>query len=239
VALLAAALFIVAMPAAPATAKKHKRKFRGLVLTSVSKKKGGSVRPPTTIQANIGISNPNRRKAPSQPISVTLGSAATNSAVTPFLRRRSSTTFGIALTLPAGTPAAKYTLAACLGGKVFPGTSRCASAKSKVNVLATKVSLAISPASKAFGDVPINTDSPQQPFTISNQSLVQSTVPSVTISGIGFQIASNGCTAAIPPGGVCSVAALFHPTATGAQSGSLKVTASGDTASASLTGKGV
>lgn len=235
-ALLAAALLIVALPASSASARKHRK---GLAMSSVSKKGSSSVRPPTTIAVNVGIANPSRRRARPQPLTVNLGSVASTSTFTPGIRRRSSTAFQVALSLAAGIPTAKYTLQACLGGKVFRGASRCASSRKTVHVLSTKVNLAISPTSKAFGDVVVATDSPQQAFTITNQSLVQSTTPSVALSGVGFQLASNGCTTPISPGGACSVAVLFHPTAPGSQSGNVKVTASGDTATATLTGNGV
>lgn len=235
-ALLAAALLVLSLPV---TTDARKRKFRGLVLESVSKKGGSSVRPPTTFRANVELSNPNRRRARPQPLSVSLGGVTGSNTFTPPIRRHRSATVRVAITVPGGTPVGKYPLTACLGGKVFRGTGRCRTRKKNVNVLSTRVHLAISPTSKAFGDVPVNTDSPQQAFTITNNSIVTSTTPSTTISGVGYQVASNGCTAPIAPGGVCSVAVLFHPTSTGSQNGTLKVSASGDTASASLSGTGV
>jgi hypothetical protein len=238
--MLLAALLVLSLPVAAADAgKRHKRKFRGLVLTSVSKKGGSSVRPPTTFQANIGLQNPSRRRAKPQPLTVTLGNAASVSTFTPGIRRRSSTTFGVAITLPVGTTAAKYQLGACLGGKVFPGSSRCRTRKNSVNVLASRISLSINPNSKAFGDVMVGTTSPSQTFTIANTSMTQSNTPSTTISGVGYQLTSNGCTAPIAPGGSCTVAVAFSPATTGPSNGSLKVSANGETATATLTGNGI
>ncbi|MGZ5326024.1 MAG: choice-of-anchor D domain-containing protein, partial [Solirubrobacterales bacterium] len=158
---------------------------------------------------------------------------------TPGIRRRSSTTLAVALVIPENTPAGKYSLTACLGGKVFRGASRCRTARNKVTILAPKVNLAISPTSHAFGDVAVGTDSPQQAFTITNQSLGPTAQPTVTLSGVGFLLASNGCTTPIPAGSACSVAVLFHPTAAGSQSGSVKVSTSGGSVTATLTGNGV
>ncbi len=230
--LIAALALVASLPAASAEAKK--RKFRGLVLSSVTRSPSGSVRLPITMRVNLRLANPSRRRARPQPLTVTLegGSGATTSTVTPGIRRRSSTSLPVALNLPVDTPTGNYTLTACLGGKVFPGTGRCRSPRSKVRVLSPRGNITINPSSKAFGDVAVGTDSAQQAFTITNLSLAQSTTPAASVTGVGYQIASNGCTAPISPGGACSVAVLFHPTAAGSSNGSVRVTASGDTETA-------
>ncbi len=234
---IAALLIAVAVPAAAADAKK--RKFRGIAITSVSKRGGSSVRPPTTFTARVGLSNPNRRRARPQPISITLGSFATTNGITPFMRRRSRTTVSYAVNLPTGIPSGNYTLQACNEGRVFPGASPCGQRSRFVNVLAPRVTLSISPTSHAFGNVTVGTASPQQTFTVTNTSLTQSGVPTVSLTGVGYQLGSNGCTVAISPGNTCALTAFFNPTTTGNSSGSVRVTASGDTATATLTGNGV
>ena len=235
-ALLGCALVLAAMVAAPADARKVRK---GLVLSGLSKK-GGSVRPPNTIQVNVGLRNPSRKRARPQPLTVTLGGGqAQTFTFTPGIRRRSSTTLAVALVIPENVAAAKYSLTACLGGKVYPGFSRCRTAKNKVTILSPKINLAINPTSKAFGDVPVGTDSPQQAYTITNNSLGPTSQPTVTLTGVGFLLASNGCTVAIPAGGACSVSVLFHPTAAGNQSGSVKLSTTGGSVTATLTGNGV
>jgi hypothetical protein len=100
-------------------------------------------------------------------------------------------------------------------------------------------SLEIAPASFAFGSVDVGGASPAMAFTVRNAGGMPSGAPSVTLTDeTSYGVVSNGCSAALGPGGTCSVSVRFTPQGqAGARAAQLRVTASpGGTANASLSG---
>lgn len=77
--------------------------------------------------------------------------------------------------------------------------------------------LSIAPASKDYGSVAIQTNSPFQDFVVTNIGGVASGVPTVALNGPNaseFNIANppnGGCTAALAPGASCTIQVRFSP----------------------------
>jgi hypothetical protein len=92
----------------------------------------------------------------------------------------------------------------------------------------TATTLTISPATFAYPDVdhgtcsaPPDADCVEQAFTVTNTSGAASGVPATTLVETqnpipgdppGFVVSTNTCTAALAPGGTCTVTAYFKPT---------------------------
>jgi fibronectin type 3 domain-containing protein len=96
--------------------------------------------------------------------------------------------------------------------------------------------LTISPASSAYGSIPIGTSTVTTVFTVSNISAQSLSTP-VALSGTDatqFAISTNTCPASLAASNSCSVLVRFRPTTTGAKSGTITV----GTASAPLSGTG-
>ncbi len=138
------------------------------------------------------------------------------------------------------TPTGAGAKSATLDVSASPGGA--ASATLSGNAL-TPGQLSISPPSAGFGSLLIGNVSASTSFTVTNSGGAATGVPVVSITGTDasqFEIVTNGCTAAIPGGGTCSISARFHPSVTGAKSAGLTVTASpGGAASAGLSGTGL
>lgn len=83
----------------------------------------------------------------------------------------------------------------------------------------------LSPATLAFPGQPVGTSSAAQTITLINT--INGLSAPLTINGIAatgdFVISQNSCGASLPPGGSCSIAIRFAPTATGARLGVLTV----------------
>ena len=106
----------------------------------------------------------------------------------------------------------------------------------------TQAALSVTPATFDYGQVPENTASGDQTFTVSNTGQATSGTVAVSLGGTnasGFAIDSNTCAAGLPGGGSCTVTAHFTPGSTGTLTASLSATAApGGTATASLQGEG-
>ena len=63
-----------------------------------------------------------------------------------------------------------------------------------------------------------------QPVTVTNDGTANLAVSAVAITGAGFAVTNNGCTAAVAPAGTCTITVGFTPTTTTAVSGQLSVT---------------
>jgi hypothetical protein len=97
----------------------------------------------------------------------------------------------------------------------------------------------INPMSQAFPDTLVDGTSAAATFTVTNDGQLPSGAPGVQTTG-PFSVMTNGCTAAVPSGGSCTITVVFKPQAAGAASGTLDVTTSEQmTTSATLTGTGV
>jgi hypothetical protein len=80
-----------------------------------------------------------------------------------------------------------------------------------------------------------------QPVTVTNDGTANLTVSTVAVTGAGFAVTNNGCTAAVAPAGTCTITVGFTPTqTTTAVSGQLSVTtnAAATPTVISLTGQG-
>lgn len=104
--------------------------------------------------------------------------------------------------------------------------------------------LGITPGSKAYNSVTVGLNA-SATLTVTNTGGVPTGVPSLAIDGtdatqFAIPTGGNGCTAALPAGGSCTVTVRFAPTTTGLKTGTLTVSANpGGSAAASLTGTGV
>lgn len=89
-----------------------------------------------------------------------------------------------------------------------------------------------------YGSVDVNTSSSVQNITISNTGVTDAALGTPGVSG-DFRISANTCTGVLKTASGCTVGIVFTPTASGARSGNLTVSANSATLTASLTGRGV
>jgi hypothetical protein len=94
----------------------------------------------------------------------------------------------------------------------------------------------LDPTTQDFGSLAIGFPSAPFTFTWKNNSSFTSQVTSASAGG-DFAVTSNNC-GTVVGGASCQIVVVFTPTALGARSGTLSVTAQGNTLSASLTGTG-
>jgi hypothetical protein len=96
----------------------------------------------------------------------------------------------------------------------------------------------LAPLVQDFGSEAIGFPSTPVTFTWTNNSSFASQVTAANAGG-DFAVTANTCTGAtVPGGGTCQMTVVFTPTALGLRSGTLTVTAQGNTLTASLTGTG-
>jgi hypothetical protein len=95
----------------------------------------------------------------------------------------------------------------------------------------------ISPSVLGFGTVATGGTSPAQTVTVANTTSSAVAVGSIGSTGDFSQ--TNTCGASIGAGSSCTVSVTFHPTAAGARTGTLTVTAGGTTNTVALSGTGV
>ena len=136
---------------------------------------------------------------------------------------------------PAATGAADATLSATASPG---GTATATLAGTGV----TQAALSVTPATFDYGQVPKNTASGDQTFTVTNTGQAASGTVAVSLGGTNasdFTIDTNTCAAALPGGASCTVTVHFTPGSTGTLTASLSATAApGGTATASLQGEG-
>jgi hypothetical protein len=126
-----------------------------------------------------------------------------------------------------------------------PGTVPTVTAALSASGVNPTVSL--SPTTFAFGNIPVGSTFAQANFVYTNTGAGPINVPAVTLTGAGYAIGTNGCTAALAAGASCTVTVTFRPTVAGAVSGSIQLldTAGGTPAplvppaSATMSGTGV
>ena len=94
----------------------------------------------------------------------------------------------------------------------------------------------LTPASATFPLTAVGFNSAPQTFTFTNNSTFATSV-SAPVGSQDFNIASNNC-GTVPGYGTCQIAVVYNPSVLGAETGTLSVTASGTTLTASLTGTG-
>ncbi len=158
------------------------------------------------------------------------GNTCTNATLAPTL----SCTMGVVfMPTSAGVKSAQLQVVGSPGGTVTASLSGRGLAQAALSVV---------PATRDYGTTIVGTQGASQVFTVSNTGGVATTVPTAVVSGTNptnFVITANTCTAAIPAGGTCAVTVRFDPSASGARSGSLVVSAStGGSTTATLSGTG-
>lgn len=147
-----------------------------------------------------------------------------------------SCTVGIAFApTAAGSRAATLTVSSSLGAAVVALSGDATAAPAK---------LQIAPMQKDFGAVNIGCSTTDATtFTVTNVGGSTSTAIATALGGSDagqFAIGADACSGmALAPGGTCSIAATFHPTAPGAKTASLTATATGTSAQATLLGTGL
>ena len=120
------------------------------------------------------------------------------------------------------------------------GSPQIVSLVGSVSVAPTAVFLA--PTTVAFGNQTINTTSPGQTVTLTNNSAATATSISVTIGGVSSALfaQTNNCGSTLAVGANCTISVTFRPTTAGAATATLSVTDSdaGSPQTAVLTGTG-
>jgi hypothetical protein len=108
-------------------------------------------------------------------------------------------------------------------------TSNASNSPATVAVSGTGVApapaIAVSSASLAFGNQTTNTTSAARTITVSNTGTASLAAPTVTKTGTDAALFTvvNGCTAALPAGGSCTISVTFRPTTVGAKSASVSI----------------
>ena len=102
---------------------------------------------------------------------------------------------------------------------------------------------AVAPTALAFAAQPVATTSAGQAVTVTNSGTAPLTVSGVTVTGIAAAdfAQTNTCTAAVAPGGTCTVTVTFRPTVTGTRTATLTVASDAGVAAptVALVGEGV
>jgi FtsP/CotA-like multicopper oxidase with cupredoxin domain len=166
--------------------------------------------------------------------------------------------FGFSQNCPIGGTGLAAGLTCTITVTFTPNNNTARSALVRVNVAAPATSgtitltgrtiqptVAVSPTSIAFGNVPINTTSAPQTVTVTNTGTVPLVITSITMGGANptrFAQTSNcpiGGTG-VPVGGSCSISVTFHPTRRAARSATLTIrdNAANSPQTVSLTGTG-
>ena len=95
----------------------------------------------------------------------------------------------------------------------------------------------VAPPSLNFGVQLLKKPSPTKTLTVTNSGSATLNVSSVSTTGDYSQ--TNTCTAAILPGGTCSVSVIFTPTVTGTRSGSITLNDNAPSASQVISATGI
>lgn len=100
--------------------------------------------------------------------------------------------------------------------------------------------LAVAPPSLTFAARNLNTTSPVQNVTVTNNGTANLVVTAPTAAGLnaGNFIVTNGCAAPVAPGATCTVGVAFRPTGTGARTASLAINSNGGNVTVPLSGTG-
>ena len=170
-----------------------------------------------------------------------LAIASTSLAAGPFtlvtktctttLAAASSCTFTLTYTPTAiGTQTATFSVTDAVGTQ--------SSALTGTAVAAPAPQAALTPATAAYGSVPINTTATAQGFTLTNAGTAALPITSVTLTGAGFALTTNTCGTSLTAGATCTVFITFTPSSAAAYAGTLTVTDSVGTQTSTLSGTG-
>jgi hypothetical protein len=97
----------------------------------------------------------------------------------------------------------------------------------------------LNPVALSFGAININATSAAQNITISNTGGTATTLETPAVSGAGFRISVDTCTATLKPESGCTVAITFTPTASGVSTGTFTIADGAGTQTAALSGTGI
>lgn len=174
------------------------------------------------------------------PFTVATGGSNPCTSLAPTLTAGSSCTLSVTFT-PTSVASSSGTLTV---------TSNATTVTASLSGTGTQASLAISPATKAFGNVSLNSIQ-SQTFTITNNSGSSVTLSNISLSTsasgayslvtVGSGLTCAGTTPTIANGSNCTVSVTYTPTVTGATTTTLTAAASSQslTATASISGTGV
>jgi hypothetical protein len=101
--------------------------------------------------------------------------------------------------------------------------------------------LEATPTSKAYGTVPVGTDSPAQTFTLKNNTSSSVTTLAVAMAGSGngnYVISNNTCASTLASGAECQFDVTFHPLGVGTFTPRVAVTSSLPTLNLNVSGTG-
>ncbi|MEZ0068078.1 parallel beta-helix repeat protein [Streptacidiphilus sp. MAP12-20] len=122
------------------------------------------------------------------------------------------------------------------GNSGISGTPYCSGWPTPVYPPYPATGVTASPSALGFGSVATGATSAAQTVTVSNPTGSAASVSSIATTGDFAQ--TNNCGSSIAANSSCTVSVTFSPTATGARSGSLTVTAGGVTNTVALSGTG-
>jgi len=101
----------------------------------------------------------------------------------------------------------------------------------------TEAAIVLDPLSLVFGPTTIGATSAAQNITVSNLGGTTAALGAAAVTG-DFQISANSCGSSLATQVGCTVSIVFAPTASGARSGSFRITDSAGTQTATLRGTG-
>jgi hypothetical protein len=158
--------------------------------------------------------------AVSEPFSLTQNTCATS------LAAGASCTTGVVFT---------PTLVGMLAGALTASSTRVTAATVALSGTGGLTgAVAFQPALAGFPTTGVGTTSSQVTVTVTNSSATVALTNMVLMASSGFTLASNTCGATLATGASCTVGVAFAPTAAGAQTGSVSLTSSALTATASV-----
>ena len=105
-----------------------------------------------------------------------------------------------------------------------------------LHYLALSTGVYTTPSALSFGSLAVGQTSSAQNVSVLNPTSSAAAVSSIAVTGPFAE--TNNCGSSIAAGGSCTVGVTFTPTAAGAQSGALTVTAGGVTSTTTLSGTG-
>ncbi|MFJ4848288.1 choice-of-anchor D domain-containing protein [Streptomyces sp. NPDC088733] len=122
------------------------------------------------------------------------------------------------------------------GNSGISGTPFCGGFPAPVFPPYPPTGVTASPGALNFGSVATGSTSAAQTVTVSNPTGTAAAVTALAASGDFAQ--TSTCGTSVPANGSCTVSVTFRPTATGERTGTLALTAGGNTSTVSLTGTG-
>jgi hypothetical protein len=153
------------------------------------------------------------------------------SSVTPSADGSATATLTLTASSTAATGPATVTIAGTSGSLTASATSALT-----VTAVSSGGSVTLSPTTNNFGSTAVGTGTAWVTFTLSNSGSSAVSISGASVSG-PFVVYSN-CGSSVAADSSCPIYVYFYPTATGSVSGTLTVSDSSGTQTASLSGSG-